>query len=955
MYFRRLAMLLFAAHLWPAAHGATITVTTLDDVVDSSGGQCALREAVANANNDGQTHVDCAGGDGNDDTIVFNGPLFNGGNEATIVLEGLELFIADGGDELTIDAGTSRRLTITTQSTQRLVRVDGISRFEMRNVTLQGGSDGFGGALSVFATDVVLDGVHFIDNSVDALNQSGAGLYLSTGSNSDTLTIRDCLFQNNDSPRQGGGVYLQLNHALTAMIEDCEFSLNTSQGGGAIYTNVSNNVLDGAVDLTIRRSVFFSNSAIFGGGAVHVVAVDEEAGVNISVEQSSFTANSTEFFGAAIQLDNGPGAPVFSANVSQSTFFENIGARTTGALAKGGAIAVEDVDLEMSNSLFYRNSSDSRGGGLFADYSGSVLARSMSMIGNSFVENDLIEPGAAGRALFVEPPTVASLLSATVRGNLFQADPMPTVNASVCGVSQGSIGDLDSNAEANLSDTPDCLFAPTDILAAPGVQVETTTDDERPLVAYAAAQGPATDAWPAASCQDAANNPLTVDLIGGVRPSDGDGVGPVDCDIGAFERPDAGLLSVVVGGSGTGTVTSDIAGIDCGADCSEPLAGGSEVALVASADAGSVFTGWGGECSGTGACMITVSGDQQVTAEFSAAPSSLVTVSTSGDGLGRVTSSVSGIACPPTCTASFADGSTVSLTATAESDSEFTGWSGACSGTGSCDVTASGNPAADAEFTATDFVVEVAVIGSGSGSVVSQPGGIDCPDDCGELYPRTETVTLTASPDPGSAFLGWSAPCSGSGDCVLDMDLGPYAVDARMEDLSTISVSLAGVGNGRIVSTPAGIDCPGDCSEVFPNTTEVSLTPTPEPGSVFVQWNLAPPTCTGTNPCVFTVTTDDEIEGIFQAGVFPLSVTVEGNGTVTSSPSGIDCPEDCDANYANGSMITLTPAADPDAVFTAWSGACTGNGPCIVTMDQARSVIATFLSKTIFGDRFESP
>jgi hypothetical protein len=67
-----------------------------------------------------------------------------------------------------------------------------------------------------------------------------------------------------------------------------------------------------------------------------------------------------------------------------------------------------------------------------------------------------------------------------------------------------------------------------------------------------------------------------------------------------------------------------------------------------------------------------------------------------------------------------------------------------------------------------------------------------------------------------------------------------------------------------------------------------------------------------------------------------------GSGTVTSSPSGIDCGATCTAAFSNGTMVTLTATPDAGSTFTGWSGDCTGTGPCVVTMDQDRAVTATF-------------
>jgi N,N-dimethylformamidase beta subunit-like protein/List-Bact-rpt repeat protein len=158
-------------------------------------------------------------------------------------------------------------------------------------------------------------------------------------------------------------------------------------------------------------------------------------------------------------------------------------------------------------------------------------------------------------------------------------------------------------------------------------------------------------------------------------------------------------LTVTKSGTGTGTVTSSPAGISCGPTCSANFDSGAVVNLTATPDSGSTFAGWSGACSGTGACSVTMDAAKSVSANFTASPGPFsLTVAKSGTGTGTVTSTPSGISCGTTCSASFASGTVVNLTATPDSASTFAGWSGACSGTGACSVTMDAAKSVSATF-----------------------------------------------------------------------------------------------------------------------------------------------------------------------------------------------------------------------------------------------------------------
>ncbi len=160
-------------------------------------------------------------------------------------------------------------------------------------------------------------------------------------------------------------------------------------------------------------------------------------------------------------------------------------------------------------------------------------------------------------------------------------------------------------------------------------------------------------------------------------------------------------MNVTKSGTGTGTVTSAPAGISCGATCAANFNSGTVVTLTPAATAGSVFTSWSGACTGSGACVVTMSAARSVNAVFTL-QTFAVNVTKAGNGTGTVTSNVGSINCGATCSASYASGTIVTLTAVPGAGQNFTGWSGGgCSGTGTCVVTVNAVIPVTATFTDT--------------------------------------------------------------------------------------------------------------------------------------------------------------------------------------------------------------------------------------------------------------
>jgi len=235
-------------------------------------------------------------------------------------------------------------------------------------------------------------------------------------------------------------------------------------------------------------------------------------------------------------------------------------------------------------------------------------------------------------------------------------------------------------------------------------------------------------------------------------------------------------LSATKAGTGDGTVYSTPAGITCGASCSASFPSGTVVTLVADVAAGSTFAGWGGACTGNATCVVTMSQARSVSATFntSTGTSYTLSVTRAGTGTGAVSSNPAGISCGSTCSAPFNSGTTVTLSASVASNSTFAGWSGACAGSATtCTVSMTAARSVTATFntsSGTTYALNVTKSGTGSGTVTSSTGGLDCGAACAATLPSGTTVTLTATAASGSTFAGWSGACSGTAPtCTLSM------------------------------------------------------------------------------------------------------------------------------------------------------------------------------------------
>jgi hypothetical protein len=243
------------------------------------------------------------------------------------------------------------------------------------------------------------------------------------------------------------------------------------------------------------------------------------------------------------------------------------------------------------------------------------------------------------------------------------------------------------------------------------------------------------------------------------------GLGPWSSILSFTTLAQTCALTVTKAGTGSGTVTSNVGGINCGTTCLVSYNSGTVVTLTATADAGSVFGGWsGGGCTGTGTCSINMNQATTVNATFNSQQSSTytLTVTKAGTGSGTVTSNTGGISCGTACSAPYSSGTSVTLTAVPDAGSVFSGWSGDadCS---DGQVTMSSNKSCTATFnTQQPGSYTLNITNAGNGSVKVNGDSHSLP--WSGQFSSGSQVQLEALPDSGWNFTSWSGDITGNAD-----------------------------------------------------------------------------------------------------------------------------------------------------------------------------------------------
>ena len=330
------------------------------------------------------------------------------------------------------------------------------------------------------------------------------------------------------------------------------------------------------------------------------------------------------------------------------------------------------------------------------------------------------------------------------------------------------------------------------------------------------------------------------------------------------------------------------------------------VQLTAIPNAGYTFTGWNGDATGsTSPVSVTMDGNKNITANFTIKQYSITLASTNGT-----------VSKSPDYTL-YDSNTVVELTATPDIGFTFAGWGGdASGGTNPLSVRMNGNKNITANFSNSMIPQYSITLTSTNGTVAKSPNQT--------LYDSNSLVQLTATPNTGYTFTGWSGGATGSSNPVNVTMNGNKNITANFA-IKQYSITLTSA-NGTVAKNPN--------LSLYDSNTVVALTATPNAVFTFSSWGGD---ASGTtNTASVTMNGNKNVIANFTIKQFSITVT-STNGTVAKNPN--------QSLYDSNTIVQLTATPNAGYTFTGWSGDTTGStNPLSVTMKKNRNITANFSS-----------
>jgi len=369
------------------------------------------------------------------------------------------------------------------------------------------------------------------------------------------------------------------------------------------------------------------------------------------------------------------------------------------------------------------------------------------------------------------------------------------------------------------------------------------------------------------------------------------------------------------------------------------------------------FSSWSGcDSVSNRTCYLSMNKNRTVTVNYSLSAAHTFSVTKSGTGSGTVISNPAGINCGTTCSANYEHNTTVTLTATPDPDSTFTGWSGACTGT-TCTVTMDSNKSVTATFDAINIIDCAKEYGQEywcssyedwelecqrKGDVKDLPQETFCKDELGDIYDKcvtcwvpTHTLSVNSSPVtginitsatghsgttdysktieegtsvsltapsnhviPGSNiaydFVSWSGTgCSSENTTVnLEMTSDIICTANYKKSITTHTLSISSTANGSVIN-------PGQGNFSYNQGETVSLLAVADLGYRFINWTGDTNTISNTEHSQTTITIEGDYSITANFKQTPECTTYNGNtycrGFKSTDPQGSSCQAACSA------------------------------------------------------------